>query len=434
MAPVLRRLQWTRFGFAQLAQVVSQKTRGGSPGVDVPGRVVLVLALVLALPAAAQVDPPAPNREAAATAQAAGSAAPEAAAETAGQTAAEVEKPLDAAGQAVQEPAAPVEPYDDEDAEVVYGDARGASQTDEEEEEDFFQSDLWVPTATFALSVHDEQMDLVAENPVAFSINSEESRTLVAIRFGGELMSPVVDEIPLSPRFFVSGGVLWSPPGNSLYEIREETTETNDYRDTNLDEALRVFDRQLATNPDAAADAEPLDFEGQGNRVWGRQRHNAWYASFGTVFAIPRSGYAFRIRPSVEYTGEVFDNEGEFALVVDNSGPADAAEFYVSRIALSKRQTYHSLGPGLELEMMNQLDSGVTLSFFLQTRFMWILNDPGIKLRGPATFADDAISGPADITTVDLSDLEFTVDRNRFNFRGGMGIRIGFRDLGFGLW
>ena len=157
----------------------------------------------------------------------------------------------------------------------------------------------------------------------------------------------------------------------------------------------------------------------------------------GTVFTIPRSGYGFRIRPSIEYAGEVFDNEGEFALVVDNSDPDDVdaervPDFLVSRIRLKERQTYHSLGPGIELEMLNQLDGGVTLSFFVQTRFMWIVNDPGVKLRGAATIEDGRFD-VNDVTTANLRDLEFTIDRSRFNFRGGMGIRIGFRDLGFSL-
>lgn len=300
-----------------------------------------------------------------------------------------------------------------------------ADWSDEEEvEQDALQSEFWVPSTSFSVSVHEEELDLVGENPVAFSINNTESRTLVALRFGAELMSPVVDDLPLKPRFFVAGGVLWSPPGNSLNKIRHETVEVDDYRDYNLPAALRVFERQLEGNPTSTnfSGRTADSFEGQGNHVWGRQRNNAWYASVGSVFTLPRSGYSVRFRPSVEYAGEVFDNEGEFSLLIDRNLGLDPApdpyapDFSLNTIALSKRETYHSLGPGMELELVNQLDGGILLSFFMQTRFMWIVNDPGVKFSGDSR---------------DLSDLEFDVERKRFNFRGGMGIRLGFRDLGF---
>ncbi len=341
---------------------------------------------------------------------------------------------------AVADPDAVVDPTAAADAAVSDADSDDATsdvadyvadEEVEEEEEDPYQSDLWVPSLAFAVTVHDEEMDLVGENPIAFSINTTDSRTMVALRFGGELMSPVVEEIPFEPRFYVSGGVLWSPPGNSLFDIEHETQTTDDYRDTNIDQDLRTFQTQTASNPAAAVAQLAEEFEGQGNRVWGRRRHNAWYVSAGTVFTLPRSGYALRFRPSVEYAGEVFDNEGEFALMVDERAlPTDIPEFYVARIALDERQTFHSLGPGLELELVNQLDGGITLSFFMQTRFMWILNDPDVKLRGDATFADESITAAA-LTSVNLQDLEFDINRNRFNFRGGMGVRIGFKDLGF---
>ncbi len=299
-------------------------------------------------------------------------------------------------------------------ADLATADTTGAEE--EAAAEDFFQSELWVPTTSFALTVHDEELDLVGENPVAFSINQSESRTLVALRFGAELMSPVVEALPFEPRFFVAAGVLWSPPGNSVNKIRHATVDVDDYRDFNLPDAVRVFEKQYESNPNNTSDRQADEFEGQGNRVWGRQRHNAWYASVGSVFTFPRSGYSFRVRPTIEYAGEVFDNEGEFALLVDLDPDPMVPDFSVNTIALSNRQTYHSLGPGMELELMNQLDGGVTLSFFMQTRFMWIVNDPGVKLRGDSE---------------DLSGLEFEVERSRFNFRGGMGIRVGFRDLGF---
>lgn len=291
-------------------------------------------------------------------------------------------------------------------------------------DKDPLRNDYWLPSVLFSVNVHDEQLALDGRNELnTFEIDADESRTVMGLRLGGELMSPVFEDVPLKPRFVASLGVLWSPPGNSVFKKKDETTDVDDFRDFNLGQALRTFENQFATNPNGNNDRQASDFEGQGNRVWGRQRHNAWFANVGAVFTIPRKGYSFRFRSTLEYMGEVFDHEGQFILVDDLDPDPTVPVFNPNRILLSKRETYHSLGPGLELELVNQLESGVILSFFMQTHFMWIVNDPGIKFEGEAS----------NLTADEADDLEgrFEVERDRFNFRGGMGIRLGFKNFGF---
>lgn len=291
----------------------------------------------------------------------------------------------------------------------------GASHADEfveEEEEDYNLTDRWVPSVVFSITVHQEDATLDADNSINFAFKRNESPTLASLRFGGEMMTPTFASLPLEPRFFASLGVLWSTPGNGLSHSNHDTASVDDYRDINLARAVRGFDRQEAVTPGTAKEVE--DFEGRGTRMQGRQLHNAWYFGVGSVFTFPRSGFTFRVRPSLEYVGEEFRTEGEYTLLtdVDPTRP----RFEIHEIALSDKEVHHNLGPGLELEFVNHLDGNLTLSFFTQTRFLWIVGDRKTTLKG------DDDRGTA---------AEFSFKRNRFNFRGGAGIRLGFKNLSF---
>ncbi|MCP4038617.1 MAG: hypothetical protein GY733_16880, partial [bacterium] len=75
-------------------------------------------------------------------------------------------------------------------------------------------------------------------------------------------------------------------------------------------------------------------------------------------------------------------------------------------------------GPGLELELINHLDGNFTLSFFLQTRFLWVVDSPKLRMKGKTNAG---------------RDVTYEVARQRFNFRGGLGFRLGFRNLAFDI-
>ncbi|MBW2292061.1 MAG: hypothetical protein JRG89_15320 [Deltaproteobacteria bacterium] len=272
------------------------------------------------------------------------------------------------------------------------------------------QNEKWIPSVTFAVTVHDEDMDYVADNSINFDFSGNSSRTMASLRFGGELMSPVFEDLPAKPRFFGFAGVLWSTPGNGLGGDNHATESVEDYRDVNLGAAVRVFERQEFTTPGRAKTVE--DFEGQGNTIRGRQLHNAWFLGVGSVFSFPMSGFTVRLRPSLEYVGEEVSTEGAFTLLTE---PTDNV-FIIHNGLLEDTEVHHSLGPGFELEFVNHLTSNVTLAFFTQTRFLWIVNDNKTTLRGR-----DGDGNP----------VTYSVERNRFNFRGGVGFRFGFRDFAF---
>ena len=273
-------------------------------------------------------------------------------------------------------------------------------------------ADSWVPSIVFSVVVHEEDTEIQADSPLEFSFDRKAIRTLASLRFGGELMTPTFDNVPIKPRFFVSAGVLWSTPGNGLDYANHLTTAVEDYRDLNLDRRVREFN--LNPNDDLLLE----DFEGQGTSVQGRQLHNSWYAGLGGVLTLPRSGFTIRVRPSIEYIGEEFRMTGEYTLLSENVPADDPRRLIVHEINISDKNIYHNIGPGLELEFVNHIDGDFTLSFFTQTRFMWILGDTEMNLKGTDNRGEDAA---------------FRFKRSRFNFRGGIGFRLGFRNTAFKL-
>jgi len=273
------------------------------------------------------------------------------------------------------------------------------------------QNDQWIPSLTFAVSVHDEDYDLVGDNSINFAFTDNRSRTMGSLRFGAELMTPVFEDLPAKPRFFGFAGLLWSTPGNGLHRERSDTESVDDWRDINLGVQVRAFARRNKTNPSLIKTVD--DFEGQGNRTTGRRLHNSWFLGVGSVFSFPMTGFTIRLRPSIEYIGEEIKTEGEYALLTEPTNNV----FVINAGDFDKTDTQHLLGPGFEIEFVNHLDSNVTLAFFTQTRFLWILNDR------KTTLSAESVDGS--------SEIRFSSKRNRFNFRGGIGFRFGFRDLAF---
>ncbi len=335
----------------------------------------------------------------------------EVASEQVAEATAEVVEAMDGAAEAV------------EDAEDDYADAYPDEYAIVEfTNEDYVLADSWVPSIVFSVVVHEEDTEIeVDSRPLEFSFDRKAIRTLASLRFGGELMTPTFDKVPIKPRFFVGAGVLWSTPGNGLSHSNHDTTSQADYRGVNLDQKIRSFN-QVTREPSNPPAPEPTvfeDFEGRGTSVEGRQLHNSWYAGVGGVLTFPRSGFTIRVRPSIEYIGEEFRINGEYTLLSEEEDPpGDFREFIIHEINISDKNIYHNIGPGLELEFVNHLDGDFTLSFFTQTRFMWIIGDKEMNLKGTDSQGEDAA---------------FRFKRSRFNFRGGIGFRLGFRNTAFKL-
>jgi hypothetical protein len=307
--------------------------------------------------------------------------------------------------------------------------------------------DYWIPSVSLALSAHNEKGALFGDNASpeqTFGFETTEGTTLAGLRMGLELLSPVVHlGKNLKPRFFASAGVLYAAPSNGLVVVRDNARTRDDYREVALAANVDRQDDVEFSDPDAQSINvdDPQIFEGQGNRITSEQQNNAWFFSAGVAFSYPFAGFTVRIRPSIEYLGEFIKTTGEFRLVTKGVLAADAGHsppdvltlqenFILHNGFLEGRDTHHSMGPGLELEFINHLDGNLTLSLFTQIRVLWIMNNTKTVIKGFGTNDDGGVDQTRAAPAAPLA-ATYSFERDRFNFRGGVGIRLGWKDLAF---
>jgi hypothetical protein len=244
-----------------------------------------------------------------------------------------------------------------------------------------------------------------------------------------ELMSPTAREMPFAPRFFVSVGALFAAPTNGLTTLRDNARSQDDFRNVRLQAQVDRQDRKEKKDPSKQSTSveDEVLFEGQGNRVNSEQLNNAWLLSVGAAFTYPQTGFTVRVKPSLEYLGEIIETTGEFILLTKEFHPTIEFQenYIVHRANLHRRSMHHSVGPGLEVEFINHLDGNLSLSLFTQIRVTWILNNTKTVVSGFALHDDDS--------TVTPIAARYSFDRERLNFRGGFGIRLGWKALAFGF-
>jgi len=297
--------------------------------------------------------------------------------------------------------------------------------------------DLWVPSVSFALAVHNEKGDLTGTNDAPapglnFNLEETKSTTFAGLRMGLELMSPTFRALPFKPRFFAAAGMHFAAPSNGLTTLDDNASSQNDFRNVRLQGQVDIQNRSEIKAP--SRESRPVDdellFEGQGNRVNSEQLNQAWFLSIGAAFTFPQTGFTIRVKPSFEYLGESIETTGAFILLTKNfPDPAipDLENYIVHRANLRGRDTHHSVGPGLEVEFINHLDGNLSLSLFTQLRVTWILNDTKTVVTG---FAENDDATGSSVTPI---AARYTFERDRLNFRGGFGLRLGWKKLAFGF-
>jgi iron complex outermembrane receptor protein len=270
----------------------------------------------------------------------------------------------------------------------------------------------WIPSINLGFDAFEYTADSAVENhinPPVYEGKHSSSIDEFNFQLGAELMGPMFEGLPGQPRLFVQGGARYSTfSSDEIFRIGDIGTP---------EDAIKSFQDRLAnelrrgceTNPRLeCSTAEPGEFSGQGSEIQADLADPSWYASFGVAFNLPLSrNWLFQIKPSVAYIGETVDLTGTLTTVTE---PAPEI-FEVHRSVAHGSSTDHSLGPGLELAlMMLRSNRPITVSLYVDTRFMWLIGD------STTTFSDPAAS--------------YRVDRDDFTIRGGAGLR--FNWMGFG--
>jgi hypothetical protein len=290
---------------------------------------------------------------------------------------------------------------------------------------DGFVEPSWIPSIEVGLETFDYNVDTTVVNQInspSWDGTQKEAERQTMFRIGGELMGPMFEDLPGSPRLFLKGGVqvrLFSSDdlfreGASLKELQRvnvPVTERQPERD--IDRHTRSGFNGLIL---------PEEFSGQGSAVTGRFQDPSWYAGLGVAFSVPiGTDRLLYIKPSVQYSLEKIDltaalttvDEPEPKMVdpfpcgTKAGDPPCLRKFVIHRSRADTTTTDHSVGAGLEIAVVPfRTVRPIRVAIYAEARFMWLVSSSTTR------FAD--VNGVA----------TYSVTRDDFGIKGGGGLRF----------
>jgi len=207
----------------------------------------------------------------------------------------------------------------------------------------------------------------------------------------------------------------------------------------------------LSTNTPPSLDT----VSGVGSRVSGEVQPWVFGAGAGLSFEFPMLGRTIRIKPSVEYrydkvTVSAFASAAGAGASVFATNPisgeqvASLCPCITSQTSGTQTESFHSLGPGLEIEMDAARAGPFMLTFFLSGGYYQILGNRDVEVEGSASWTNhemfggalspytqsfpDEESREAQATFGYLEDPTLdtlgTYERDKFIYRANVGLRF----------
>ena len=285
------------------------------------------------------------------------------------------------------------------------------------EEEEEFSEPAWIPSIEIAFDAGDYDTSSSVDSSVGQSGANSKSPDNLMFRLGGELMSPMLGQLPGNPRLFGRAGArLVARPNLETLEIGE-IGKPEDEIERFVE--IREISIALGCQDDDEFDCPTVeDIDGQGSDIRATFSQPSWYAGVGIAFTIPLPlDGALRIKPSVEYNGEHIDMRGRVTSVTEPQPDV----FLVHRSLATDSTTDHFVGPGLELEfILGRSARPIAFSIYADSRFLWLVSDRTLSFAGPTTDIDGNPTGTA----------TYTVKRDSLNIRFGAGIRFSWTGFG----
>lgn len=245
--------------------------------------------------------------------------------------------------------------------------------------------------------------------------NKDGDDFLVAPIMGGhiELMSPSVRDLPGAPRFFGHIGVSYSFGGER--------------------DLAKEGDPGKLSEPPTEPNQTEFAIVNQGSRTSAEIKSPVVMAGMGMAFSFDLAGRRLRLKPSIEYMYEDIEVSG---LVSRGwrTEPGRISPVFIppefQRLTLqgNKRQSFHTLGPGLELEMDAVRTGPMIFSLYFETNAYKTLNERGIDFRtsgAPITYDVHNNDGSVRETfTTGPQEAEFKFRKSRWTFLTGVGFRV----------
>ena len=300
--------------------------------------------------------------------------------------------------------------------------SEGAAQSDRAPDAGFQRSQRrtdsrWMP----AVSI---QSGLLVHERDGFSQSQErgeqegDTRALFGLLGGSaEIATPRIDFIPARPRLFAHADLFYSLDSDE--SITNESKPGDPITDLSIQlENNAAVSGAIGTGTSLRSQSEPLILSG----------------GLGLSFETELAGRRLRIKPSLEWMFQRDEFRLDFAHVETVGFDPLRCTPRCRAVSTSNQETegFHSLGPGLEVELDTGRMGDFTLSIFTQFRALRILGDRKFDIQATGSWFTRTLTNPPvrEIVSIDPapgradSTATSTYRRDPWGFYAAAGIRI----------
>jgi hypothetical protein len=262
----------------------------------------------------------------------------------------------------------------------------------------------WIPGISLGLVVFEDDVKGTIDNPIEFSDAGSKGTTVARLQLGLNLMSPSLPVLPAGPRLVGFAGLQIMGPNEE-----NESAGAGGFPD------LQSVEDQVAnaTIPNANQPGvfpPPDSFKDQGSILTTTRNTMGWYLGMGLAFEFPdreNEDPALRLRPFVKYVGEQLDLDGRSVIVQGQPCCVPTVGSYsIFSGSVSRVETLHYLGPGIDAELVVASYDSATISLFASVSFLWNVGDSSIAMTDGA---------------------RYTYKVDEFTVRPGGGLRMAWR-------
>jgi hypothetical protein len=258
----------------------------------------------------------------------------------------------------------------------------------------------WVPAISGWGGVFYQSSDVdgTSSSPDRADLHGNASMLYSGLALSTELMTPKLLEVPGAPALFMHGGVQFAfSPG------------------WNVDKEGSAGKIEVPLTP-IGGFPPPGGVSGTGTTAREEAKVYNYAAGIGVAFEFPLAGRMLRIRPSFEYRHDEIDYRLRFVdaqALVGTVCPCG-----IARVSIREQRAFHSIGPGIELEMDAMRAGPIMLTLFASGRFYHLLGEDETRLAESNGVYSPPVPGFEPVA------VESTFQRDPWTIQAGVGIRF----------
>jgi len=259
----------------------------------------------------------------------------------------------------------------------------------------------WVPGFSAFSGVLIQDRKAAIESVERGRVEGDSNAVFGFVGFSAELATPALHSAPGRPRLFVHGDA------SILFDSQESVA--------NQGSPGPLEEMGPPANPGQPPPVAAVT--GQGSAVKAQAEPLGLSAGAGVSFSLEAWQRAIRIKPSVEWQWQQDEVTGQLGVaqsIADPGNPFAQCPCRKVLVESSTTQGFHSIGPGLEIEMDAARAGPVMLSLYTSGQAYHVLGDRTVELIGTGTYDD----GSRDVSF--LAEYE----REPWHYRIGVGLRF----------